>query len=300
MRGSGVDNAASRYGRALVLAFVLVVASAFLHAAWNALVRRSPDPQTAVHVVVAIAGVIAAVAGAIELGLGVHGLPPRAIWLGVAAGVLEAGYFRALGRALAIAPLPPVYTVSRGGAAILVWPASIIAMGERATGLAAAGSALVIIGLAVSSELGRGTKRAPARALVWAAQCACFIAGYHFAYKYALAADASPGAVFAISMVVATGLGATLGGADYRTRFAALVRAKPLLTVGTGVVCATAFLLFMIGLAGGGAAYVFTLRNTSVLFAVLLAWAIGDHPSRPQAIGAALVFAGAVLLGLGH
>jgi drug/metabolite transporter (DMT)-like permease len=283
-----------------VLAFVLVVASAFLHAAWNALVRRSPDPQTAVHVVVAIAGVLAAIVAAVELSLGYNGLPPRAIGLGVVAGVLEAGYFHALGRALAIAPLPPVYTVSRGGAALLVWPASILAFGERVTALAAAGSALVILGLAVSSELGRGARGAPARALIWAAQCAGFIAGYHVAYKYALAADASPGAVFAISMVVATGLGATLGGAGYRTRFVALVRARPLLTVGAGVVCATAFLLFMIGLAGGGAAYVFTLRNTSVLFAVVLAWTIGDHPSRAQVIGATLVFAGAILLGLGH
>ena len=44
---------------ARLLAFVLVVVSAFLHAGWNALVRRSPDPATAVHVVVAIAGVLA-------------------------------------------------------------------------------------------------------------------------------------------------------------------------------------------------------------------------------------------------
>ena len=287
-----------------MLGFVLVVASAFLHAAWNALVRRSPDPATAVHVVVAIAGVIAAVVAAIELGLGYHGLPPRAIALGVAAGVLEAGYFSALGRALAIAPLPTVYTVSRGGAAILVWPISIVALGERATVLAAIGSACVILGLAISSELGRTSRRGPRttppRAIVWAAQCACFIAGYHFAYKYALRADASPGAVFAISMVVATGLGAIIGGAGYRTRFAALVRTRPGLTVGAGVVCATAFLLFMIGLAGGGAAYVFTLRNTSVLFAIALAWLIGDQPSRLQVIGATIVFAGAVLLGLGH
>lgn len=283
-----------------MIAFVLVVVSAFLHAAWNALVRRSPDPATAVHVVVAIAGVLAAIVAAVELSLGVRGLPPRAIGLGVIAGVLEAGYFHALGRALAIAPLPPVYTVSRGGAAILVWPVSILAMGERATALSAIGSAAVILGLAVSSELGRSRRAAPPRVLVWAAQCAVFIAGYHVAYKYALAADASPGAVFAISMVVATGLGATLGGAGYRQRFVGLVRARPGLTLGAGVVCATAFLLFMIGLAGGGAAYVFTLRNTSVLFAVGLAWVIGDHPSRAQVAGAAMVFVGAVLLGLGH
>lgn len=283
-----------------MLAFVLVVASAFLHAAWNALVRRSPDPATAVHVVVAIAGVLAAIVAAVELTLGVHGLPPRAIGLGVAAGVLEAGYFHALGQALAIAPLPPVYTVSRGGAAILVWPVSMLALGERLTALSAVGSALIIVSLAISSGVGRAGQTTPRRALIWAAQCAGFIAGYHFAYKYALAADASPGAVFGISMVVATGLGATLGGAGYRARFAALVRTRPGLSVGAGLVCAAAFLLFMYGLARGGAAYVFTLRNTSVLFAIGLARLIGDRPTRGQVLGAAGVFVGAVLLGLGR
>ncbi len=285
---------------ARLLAFVLVVVSAFLHAGWNALVRRSPDPATAVHVVVAIAGVLATLVAIVELALGVHGLPPLAIGLGIVAGVLEAGYFHALGRALAIAPLPPVYTVSRGGAAVLVWPVSMLVLGERAAPLAFAGSALVIVGLAVSSELGRRARPTPPRALAWAAQCAGFIAGYHFAYKYALATDASPGAVFGVSMVVATGLGATFGGAGYRARFAGLVRTRPALSLGAGVVCAAAFLLFMYGLARGGAAYVFTLRNTSVLFAVALAWLIGDRPSRFQVLGAATVFVGAVLLGLGR
>lgn len=280
---------------------MLVVVSAFLHAAWNALVRRSPDASTAVHVVVAIAGVIAAIVAAVELAIGVHGLPARAIGLGVVAGVLEAGYFHALGRALAIAPLPPVYTVSRGGAAVLVWPISIVALGERAAPAAAIGSALLILGLVVASELLAGaTRKTPARAIGWAAQCAGFIAGYHVAYKLALATDASPGGVFAVSMIVATGMGATIGGARYRARFAGLVRTRPALTLGAGVVCAAAFLLFMFGLARGGAAYVFTLRNTSVLFAVALGWMIGDRPSRMQVIGAALVFVGAVLLGLGR
>ncbi len=283
-----------------MLAFVLVVASAFLHAAWNALVRRSPDPATAVHVVVAIAGILAALVAAVELTLGVHGLPPLAIALGVAAGVLEAGYFHALGQALAIAPLPPVYTVSRGGAAILVWPVSMLALGERLTAWSAVGSGLILLGLALASGLGQGRQTTPRRALVWAGQCAVFIAGYHFAYKYALAADASPGAVFAISMVVATGLGATVGGAGYRARFAALVRTRPGLSLGAGVVCAAAFLLFMYGLARGGAGYVFTLRNSSVLFATALGAAIGDRPTRHQVVGAVVVFAGAVLLGLGR
>jgi uncharacterized membrane protein len=63
-----------------------------------------------------------------------------------------------------------------------------------------------------------------------------------------------------------------------------------------GAVCGGSFLILMEALAAGGAGFVLTLRNTSVLFAVGLAWAIGDSPRRAQIAGAVLVAAGAVLM----
>jgi len=275
-----------------VTSYALVLLSAFLHAAWNALVKRSPDPGAAVHAVVAAAGVLAAGVAGVELALGGGGLTARAALLGAVAGALEAGYFQMLGRALAAGPLGPVYTISRGTAALLVWPISMLALGERLTPMAAAGSALVLTGLAASS-LERGASRA---AVGWAVGTAGFIAGYHFAYKAALATGSSPSLVFTVSMAVAAGLGLGLGGAGYRHRFAASVRAAPWITLGAGAVCAAAFLLFMVALAQGGAGYVFILRNTSVLWATVLAFTTGDRPGPRQLAGAALVFAGAVLM----
>lgn len=277
-----------------LLDYALVLGSAFLHAAWNALVKRTRDPNAAVHAVVATAGVLTGIVALVEWGTGHGGATPRALGLAAIAGVLEAGYFRALGRALSMGPLGPVYTISRGTAALLVWPISIVALGEQLTALGAAGSVLILAGLAAAGST-RGVARA---AVVWAAQCAGFIAGYHFTYKYALATGSSPSLVFAVSMVVATGLGAALGGARYRSSFAGLVRAQPWTTLGAGAVCAVAFLLFMFALARGGAAYVFTLRNTSVLFATALAFALGERPSRRALAGVALVFTGAIVLGL--
>ncbi len=275
--------------------YALVLVSAFLHAAWNALVKRSPDPGAAIHAVVAAAGVLAAAVAVVELSLG-GTITARAALLGGLAGALEAGYFEALGRALTAGPLGPVYTISRGSAAILVWPISIVALGERLTVAAAAGSAIVLAGLAASS-LERGTSRT---AVMWAMATAGFIAGYHFAYKAALLTGSSPAAIFTISMAVAAGFGAVLGGAGYRRGFAAAVRAAPLATLGAGAIAAAAFLMFMYALHHGGAGYVFTLRNTSVLWATALAFTIGDRPGPRQLAGAALVFAGAVLMGLGR
>ena len=63
-----------------------------------------------------------------------------------------------------------------------------------------------------------------------------------------------------------------------------------------GFVCGGSFLILMEALSGGGAGYVLTLRNTSVLFATALAFAIGERPRRVEIAGAALVAAGAILM----
>ncbi|MEZ4401064.1 MAG: EamA family transporter [Kofleriaceae bacterium] len=277
-----------------MLTYALVLTSAFLHAGWNALVKRTRDPGAAVHAVVATAGGLTALIATVEWAAGGRGASPRALAMAGVAGALEAGYFHALGRALTLGPLGPVYAISRGGAALLVWPLSMLLLGERMTALGAAGSALIIIGLAGAGATGA----APARAVRYAATCAGFIAGYNITYKYALMTGTSPILVFAVSMVVATGLGAAFGGASYRRAFAATLRAQPWSTLGAGVVCAAGFLLFMFGLARGGAAYVFTLRNTSVLFAAGLGLALGERPPRRALAAVGLIFLGAVGLGL--
>src|SRR5205814_9299074 len=63
-----------------------------------------------------------------------------------------------------------------------------------------------------------------------------------------------------------------------------------------GLVCGGSCLILMEALAGGGAGFVLTLRNTSVLFATGLAFAIGEAPPRAQLAGAIGVAAGAVLM----
>jgi uncharacterized membrane protein len=63
-----------------------------------------------------------------------------------------------------------------------------------------------------------------------------------------------------------------------------------------GAVCGSSFLVFMEALDAGGAGFVLTLRNTSVLFATGFAFAIGERPRRPQIIGAVLVAAGAAVM----
>src|SRR5262249_30233172 len=112
--------------------FVLcaVLVSAFLHATWNAMLKRDADPSTASAGVFAVCGIAAAIV-ALAGGSGFTA-PEPALWSALS-GLFEAGYIIALGAALARAPLGPVYTISRGGALIGVWPLSMLLFGERLT-----------------------------------------------------------------------------------------------------------------------------------------------------------------------
>jgi uncharacterized membrane protein len=277
----------------------LVVLSAFLHAAWNALLRLEQDKDRALVAAVGAATVLALAVAGIRWGLGdVPFAGAASLGWTLVAGVLEVSYFTSLARALATGPLGPVYTISRGGALLVVWPLSIAAFGEAVTIPALAGSAIVFLGLALS---GAGLPRRDARsqrrgALAWAIACAVSIAGYHLAYKASLAEGGSPSAVFGVSLAVATAINiGRLGGAGRRAA-AAIARARLARVCLMGALCGGSFLILMEALDAGGAGFVLTLRNTSVLFATALAWLVGDPTGRPQVAGAILVAAGAVLM----
>jgi len=162
-----------------------------------------------------------------------------------------------------------------------------------------AGTALIAAGLAATG-FGAGLARRRQTAvdgLGLASISALCIGGYHIAYKLALAAGGSPAIVFAVSLGVALPLNFARLGARGRVAVRRAFRGRPVLVIAAGLVSCASFLIFLAGLAHAGAGAVFTLRNSSVLFAQALSWGLGERPSRLGAIAAACVAGGAVLLG---
>jgi uncharacterized membrane protein len=277
---------------------VLVLVSAFLHAGWNALLRLERDKDRSLVAAVVIATLIAAIVAVIRCG--VTGdmpfpTPASAIW-SLVAGLFEWVYFASLARALSLGTLGTVYTVSRGGSIVLVWPLSIALFGEAVTGAGAIGSLVVVGGLGLCG-LGDGDNRADRPAgLAWAGGCAMSIAAYHLAYKAALSAGGNPSAVFATALTLATAINLVRLGRAGRTIVVELLRTRTARIIVMGTICSGSFLILLEALASGGAGFVLTLRNSSVLFAAILAWAIGDRPGPAQLVGAGLVAAGAVVM----
>src|SRR5512141_2287301 len=96
---------------------LLVLVSAFLHAAWNALLKREVDKDRALIAAVALGALLAiAVATARAVGGGEVPFPTAASFgWALVAGACEQLYFLGIARALEHGPLGPVYTISRGG-----------------------------------------------------------------------------------------------------------------------------------------------------------------------------------------
>lgn len=294
----------------------LVVVSAFLHALWNAMLRLESEKDRSLVTAIGVATVVAVLVAAVRWGLGeVLFTSWRGVGFTLLAGVMEAVYFATLAKAMELGTLGVVYTVSRGGAVLAAWPLSMAIFGEVATLPKVIGSVGVVAGLALSglggaaragASRGSGgdTRRVAAgdgrerRAVGWAAACALAIAGYHLAYAAALSEAVNPSACFALSLAVSVAINATRLSRAGRGGFVGLLRKRWRRLVVMGLVSSASFLVLMEALARAGAGYVLTLRNTSVLFAVVMAWRIGERPARAEIVGAALVALGAALMAL--
>jgi drug/metabolite transporter (DMT)-like permease len=276
------------------LVYSAVIASAILHALWNAILKRQEEPELTAAGMFVVSAVCGALAAVPVFGRAFPTLASGG-WA-AAAGLFEVGYIVSLSRALARAPLGPVYTFSRGGALVFVWPISVGLLGETVTPAALAGSALILVGLAATCL--PGSSRPRAGGMLLAAVAAASIAGYHLCYKQSLALGGAPQAVFAVSMGVAGLLNVLRLSAAQRARLAHDLRRRAPVIVVAGIIMAASFLVFLFALVSGGAGAVLTLRNTSILFAQAMAWAIGERPTRAGVAGAVLVAGGAVMLGL--
>jgi len=275
----------------VILASLALVASAFLHALWNALLKREAEPRTAVAGVLVAA--VAFAAAAALAGRSPAFATRDALGWAVGAGLFEGLYFVTLAAALVRAAYGIVYAIARVGAMLVVWPVSPWLLHEAVTARGVAGAVVVATGLVLVATSG-GT-RASRAGLLLAALCAASIAGYHLCYDRALATGALPGPLFAVALavalpfVLASSWRAARGIARWPAARDALRWAL------AGAITTASFLLFLWGLAATGAAVALTVRNSSIVFAQLLALAIGERVGARQSTGAVLVALGTAL-----
>jgi len=114
-----------------VLALVLVIVAAVLHAAWNVLLKTSGDPlRTAVRLQAIGTAVLVPLAVVAWFLNGRPPIEPAGLALALGSGVLEAAYFLCLSAAYARGDLSLVYPIARGTAPLLAIGIGVLVLGE--------------------------------------------------------------------------------------------------------------------------------------------------------------------------
>ena len=130
------------------IALACVLASAVLHATWNILLKTAGDPlRTAtVGMIAAFCVLLPSVAIGVMV-LGQPAVPASAYAVGIASGLAEVAYFVFLAAAYRRGDLSIVNPLARGSAPLLIVIVGVVVLGEQLSRGAAAGVALLLIGL---------------------------------------------------------------------------------------------------------------------------------------------------------
>jgi drug/metabolite transporter (DMT)-like permease len=268
--------------------FFAILFAALLHAGWNAVVKLGLDRFSSVLLLALVQGGIA------MLLLPVFGLPAPAAWPWVLLGsALHSGYKLFLIRAYGHGDLSQVYPLARGTAPLIVTVASAFFLAEAPPLMRVAAVLAIAGGIMLMAGHG-GLSRT---ALLWALGTACFTASYTMADGVGarLAGNASAFAMwmFALDGLVMLAAGLVMRGGR------ALVALLPAWRGGAaaGAMSLGSYWIAIWAFTRAPLAMVAALRETSVLFAMLIAFfLLKEKVERRRWIAAALIVTGIVLM----
>ena len=270
--------------------FFSVLAAAFLHAAWNALIKHGSNKFASLLVMALFEGLIA-------LAIIVTKPWPAADvwpWL-LASGVIHTIYMYALANAYEHGDLSRVYPISRGAAPMIVLALGALLLADRLTlpetlGIIVLGFGIMTMAHGVFSQ-GESRSLLPFALLTASATAAYTLVDGQGAR---IAGDAMifVAWMFFIEAVMFSTLAIALGRASLPQ-----MDARGWLS---GALAAAAsygaYLIAVWAMTKAPIALVSALRETSILFAVLIGWLLfGDRMHRGKAIAALLIVAGVIL-----
>jgi drug/metabolite transporter (DMT)-like permease len=272
------------------LVMAAVLGAALLHAGWNAALKAEPDKLLAAMAVTLGAALLGA------LTLVFLPAPSPASWPYLAASsLLQVAYYLLLAATYRDADISHAYPLMRGTAPVLV---ALLNSGNEALQLAhMAAIALVCAGGAVIC-LGSRALASSRRTLLLALLTALVIGSYTLVDGLGVRRSGAP-AAYTAWLFVLTGLGVVLACRGRVKQLAAYLAAKPLLALGGGLANAGSYGIALWAMTLAPIAVVAALRETSIVFAALIAASILREPVGPARVaGAVLIAGGAVVLRL--
>lgn len=273
--------------------FIAVLAAAACHAGWNALLKLNLEPALSTTLVAIASGLVA-----VPFVL-VAGLPDAAAWPYVVASVvIHVGYYVALAEAYRHGDLGQVYPIARGSAPLVTAILATALLGETLRPWGWAGVIVLAAGiLLLAMRGGRSARRLDVRSVGFALLTSATITAYTLVdgvgARVAGSAAAYSAWLFLASGAVMTVFGFWRVGPSLGRHLAA----NWPIALGGAVLSMAAYAIAIWAMTVAPIALVAALRETSVLFATLLATLLLREPWLAVRIAATLmVLAGALLL----
>lgn len=273
--------------------FIAVLTGAACHAGWNALLKLNLEPAIATVLVAMASGLV--VVPLVPL----TGMPNAAAWpFIVASVVIHVGYYLTLAEAYRKGDLGQIYPIARGTAPLVTAVIATALLGETLgmfgwTGIAVLAAGIVLLAL-------RGARRArqlDGRSVGFALLTAATITAYTLVDGVG-ARVAGSAAAYAVWLFLSSGAVMTLYG-FWRVgpRLAGHLATNWTIALGGAALSTAAYGIAIWAMTVAPIALVAALRETSVLFATLLATLLLREPWLAARIVAMLmVLAGALLL----
>jgi drug/metabolite transporter (DMT)-like permease len=274
---------------------LLVLVAALLHAAWNALVKSSPDKLLDMVTIIFVPGVLAFIA------LPFVPLPDRASWPWLATSVgIHTLYYLAVVGAYRHGDLSHVYPLMRGSAPVLVALASLGGLVDQLSGNMWAGVLLISLGIIAPPLSGRGAVGFPRRSTQIAAANAVIIASYTLIDGVGTRLSGN-----AISygqwLFFLSAIPFTMFALAWRGRAAVSSYLRKRWTMGLigGGMSMASYLIVLWAMTKAPVAAVAALRETSVVFAAIIGcYMLREGLGALRIAGAVVVLAGIVVLRL--
>jgi drug/metabolite transporter (DMT)-like permease len=270
-------------------AIILVLLAAFMHAAWNALLRGGADRAQSMAIMNATLGVAGLVL------LAVAGLPAPASWgFAIASGVLHWIYVALLVVTYRSGDLGETYPVARGSSPALVALGGSIFAGEWMNASGIVGIGLVSAGIFM---LAAAKGRLRTMNLPWALMTGVSIAAYTVVDGFGVRASQNwlgyTAAIFAFFIATPLWFLARSG-----TRFFRVPATEAAKAFGGGMISLMAYGAIIWAMQTSPMGAVSALRETSVVFAALLgAMFLGERLTAGRIVACCIIAAGAAFVG---
>ncbi|MHB1089588.1 MAG: EamA family transporter [Ilumatobacteraceae bacterium] len=272
----------------MLLATVLALSAAVLHASWNFAVKQSTDRRLALWGLFFIAGVLSAIA--LGLWILVDGMPSISWRWVFLSGVIHVPYVLSLSRAYDRGDFSMAYPIARGGGALLAAFGGVVILRDNLSALSMIGIVVVVAGLLVLAYAGSRPT------LIAALTVAATIGAYTLVDAHgARLSDALPYSL-ALTAVQAT-ITSTWISLTRRSEMISTLRSNWKILTAGAIASTAAYSMVLIAVQYAPVGYVAALRESSVVLAAFAGWRLldeGDH--RRRIFSAGIVLTGLVLL----